>query len=120
MRWRVLTAVLIIGLILSGGFYCRSWVAQTCQQMESLLLLQKEQPDEKALENAIELWEASLPILSALLNHQQLESLGKELALASGALLAGDNALYLSQINTSLYLLDDIREYDYICWKTLF
>ena len=120
MRWRVLTALLIIGAILAGGAVCRIAVARTCDQVSDLLLQQKGRADEEMLESALRLWDESLPVLSILLHHQQLEAVGLSMARGLGALRAGDIAGCMAQIDASLYILSDIREYDDIQWKTLF
>ena len=120
MRWRVLTALLIIGLILTGGIYCRSRIEQTCEQMDELLLQQKELPDPDVLNEALLLWEEQLPLLSTLLHHQRLDEVGQSLARSTGALQAGDFGQYIAQIDSILYMLSDIREYDHINLKTLF
>ena len=122
MRWRVLTALTIIGLIVAGGLICRSRVAQTCRQAEALLQAQRQSaaPDREALEQALALWEDSLPLLSSLLHHQRLEEVGQGLSRCLGALGANDTGTCLAQIDAVLYALDDIREYDHILWKTVF
>lgn len=117
MRWRVLTALLIIGMIMTGGIYCRSRIAEICEQMEVLL---RQQPDGTALDDALQLWEDSLPLLSSLLHHQRLDEVGQNLARSAGVLQAGDSGQYTAQIHALLYMLSDIREYDHISWKTLF
>lgn len=120
MRWRVLTALLLIGSIVAGGLFCRSIVAQTCRQVESLLRQPNDQLNQEALEQALQLWEDALPILSTLLHHQRLEEVGQGLARSLGALRAGDIGGCTAQMDGVLYELDDIREYDHINWKTLF
>lgn len=117
MRWRVLTALLLIGMIVTGGIYCRSKIAGICGQMEDLL---EQPPDHAALDEALQLWEDSLPMLSTLLHHQRLDEVGQSLARAAGALQQGDSGQYTAQIYALLYMLNDIREYDHINWKTLF
>lgn len=117
MRWRVLTAVLIIGMIVTGGLYCRSRIGEICGQMEDLL---RQPPDRAALDDALQLWEDSLPLLSTLLHHQRLDEVGQNLTRSAGALQAGDFGQCAAQIDSILYMLEDIREYDHIHWKTLF
>lgn len=120
MRWRVLTAVFIISSILLGGIACRSKVEKTCQEMEELLIRQAEQPELAVLDKALSLWEEQLPLLSTLLHHQRLDEVGQSLARSTGALQAGDVGQCMAQIHSVLYMLEDIREYDHINFKTMF
>ena len=120
MRWRVLTALILIGFVVTGGLFCRSKVTQTCRQVEQLLQQQRNQPDQEALTQALALWDEALPLLSTLMHHQRLEEVGHGLSCGLGALRAGDTGSCIMQIDGVLYLLDDIREYDHIHWKTLF
>lgn len=126
MQWRVLTALVLIGLIVAGGLVCRQQVAVCCDKVEVLLRQAEVQLEDdpalsaEALEQAMLLWEEDLPLLSALLNHGRLENVGRDLSRGLGYVETGDPSGCLAQIGAALYLLDDIREYDHIDWKTLF
>lgn len=126
MQWRVLMALGLIGLILFGGLFCRENVADRCDQVADLLRQVQSQlegddsPSPEILEQAMALWEKNLPVLSALLSHDRLENVGRDLSRGLGYLHVGDRPGCLAQIDAALYLLDDIREYDHVDWKTLF
>ncbi len=117
MGLRVAAAAALLAAVLGGGLFFRGEVRAHCRQVEGLILQGTEDP--AALERATDLWEAGLPTLSSLLNHEPLEEVGLALARAKGALQAGDSALAESLLAAALYLLDDIREYDDISWKNL-
>lgn len=121
MRWRVLTAVVLLCAILTGGLMCRRQVIRYCDDV--LALLQPADggiPHRQQLEQALESWEQALPQLSSLLHQDRLERVGQSLSAGLGALRSGDEGGCLAQIGTAIYLLRDIREYDDILWQTLF
>lgn len=120
MRWRVLMALFILFAILAGGLFLEGRVNQICRQVETLLMLHRETADGRLLEQALLQWEQAQPLLSSLLHQQRLEDVGQGLAQGLGALQAGDQGSCMMKIEGVLYLLDDIREYDHILWKTLF
>jgi len=120
MRWRVLMALTIIGLILAGGLYCQDRVTNICIQMEQLLLQARAQRAPEPLKQACTLWESNIPLLSTLLHHQRLDEVGQNLSRSMGALTSADIGQCIAQIDSILYMLADIREYDHINWKTLF
>ena len=113
MRWRVLTAVLLIVALLAGGIAFRWVVNDTCRRVENLLR------QSGPLEEAQALWERRLPLLSCVITHDRLERVGEGLARANGYLQTGEQAGFRVQIEGLLYLLDDIREYDHINVQTL-
>ncbi len=119
MQWRVLTAVALILALLAGGMICRGAVADSCGAVEAMLRQAKASPAPESLERARALWESRLPLLSCVLTHDRLERVGEGLARAAGCLQAGDAAAFAAQIESLLYLLDDIREYDHINAQTL-
>ncbi len=120
MRWRVVVAAALLLGTLGTGLWCRAEVAAHCRRVEELTTRVQQDPENAAaLDQALNLWEARLPFLSSLLNHEVLEQVGTCLARARGCLSAGDRAGCLEQLDAALYLLDDIREYDDINWKNL-
>ena len=119
MRWRVTIAAALILAVLLGGTVCRAEVQRRCSLMEKLLLQAAAELQPELLEEADRLWEQGLPLLSCLLPHDRLERVGEGLARAEGFLKAGDRPAFSAQIVALLYLLDDIREYDYINFQTL-
>ena len=119
MRWRVTIAAALILAVLLGGTVCRTKVQQQCGLVETLLLQAETELRPELLEEADRLWERGLPLLSCLLPHDRLERVGEGLARAEGFLKAGDRPSFFAQIEALLYLLDDIREYDYINFQTL-
>jgi hypothetical protein len=119
MRWRVTIAAALILAVLLGGTVCRTKVRQQCSLVETLLLQAAAELRPELLEEADRLWERGLPLLSCLLPHDRLERVGEGLARAEGFLKAGDRPSFFAQIEALLYLLDDIREYDYINFQTL-
>ena len=125
MRWRALTAAVLLAGILLGGLWCRAQVEEHCKTIEHMLaglsaaLEQGTLPDSGTLDRALLLWEERLPFLSSLLDHEQLEQVGVGLSRASGCLRAKDRSGCLEQLRAVLYLLDDIGEYDHISLKTL-
>lgn len=120
MRWRVLTATVLLCAILAGGFLCRSQVIQHCDDVLALLQSADGVPSEMQLEEALTHWEGTLPLLSSLLHQDRLEHVGQSLSCALGYLQGGDEAGCLAQLGKALYLLRDIREYDDILWQILF
>ncbi len=118
MRWRVWVATGLLLVIVGGGLAARQVVAEHCRGVEQLARLAREGQAEP-LTRAIALWEEWLPLLSSLLNHEQLEQVGACLSRAQGCLEAGDKAGCREQLDAALYLLDDIREYDRVNWKNL-
>ena len=119
MRWRVTIAAALILAVLLGGTVCRAEVQRRCGLVETLLLRAAAELRPELLEEADRLWERGLPLLSCLLPHDRLERVGEGLARAEGFLKAGDRPAFSAQIAALLYLLDDIREYDYINFQTL-
>ena len=119
MRWRVTIAAALILAVLLGGTVCRAEVQRRCSLMEKLLLQAAAELRPELLEEADRLWGRGLPLLSCLLPHDRLERVGEGLARAEGFLKAGDRSSFFAQIEALLYLLDDIREYDYINFQTL-
>ena len=118
MRWRVLIAFGIIAGILAAGLNFRIHVTNCCNEIEALLL--QSEPSLQQLEQALNLWEKEVPLLSALLHHDLMERVGQELSRGLGLLKSGDLPGCKGQIDIILYLLDDIRDYDDISFKTLF
>lgn len=119
MRWRVLTAAVLILSLLSGGAVCRGQVGACCGEVERLLELAEDGLRPAMLKEAALVWEENLPLLSCVLTHDRLERVGEGLARAEAFLLAGDRAAFSAQIGALRYLLDDIREYDHIRLQTL-
>lgn len=119
MRWRVTIAAALILAVLLGGTVCRTKVQQQCGLVETLLLQAAAELRPELLEEADRLWERGLPLLSCLLPHDRLERVGEGIARANGYLQTGEQAGFRVQIEGLLYLLDDIREYDYINFQTL-
>ena len=120
MRWRVLTAVVLLCIIVAGGFVCRRQVIRCCDDVLTLLQNETEHPTQRQLELALIRWERSLPLLSSLLHQERLEQVGQHLSAGLGYLRGGDEAGCLAQIGTAIYLLRDIREYDDILLQFLF
>ena len=119
MKWRVLTAVALILALLVGGVTVRRVVSNTCREMESLLQQAEIDLQSGTLEAAQDLWEQRLPLLSCVVMHDHLERVGEGLARAEGYLQTGEQAGFRAQIESLLYLLDDIREYDHINVQTM-
>lgn len=119
MKWRVLTAVALILALLVGGVTVRRVVSDTCREVERLLQRTEIDLQPGPLEEAQDLWERRLPLLSCVVMHDHLERVGEGLARADGYLQAGEQAGFRAQIKGLLYLLDDIREYDHINVQTL-
>ena len=117
MRWRVVASAGILAAILVGGLLCRGAVERHCQRMETLLL-RAEAGEERALGQAVSLWETRLGFLSVLVHHEKLEAVGESLARAEGAFAAADPAA-AAYCHAARYLLSDIREYDHINLKNL-
>lgn len=120
MRWRVWVAAALLLGTLGAGLWCRSLVADHCREIEGLVTRAQSDPqDEAALEEALNLWEERLPLLSSMLNHEVLEQVGTCMSRAKARLSAGDFAGYKEQLAAVMYLLDGIREYDDMNWKNL-
>ena len=120
MRWRILTATILLCATLAGGFICRRQVIQSCDDVLALLQSADSTPSQTQLEEALAHWENALPLLSSLLHQDRLERVGQSLSCALGYLQGGDEAGCLAQLGTAVYLLRDIREYDDILWQILF
>ena len=120
MRWRVLTAVVLLCAIVAGGVLCRRQVIRCCDDVLTLLQSETEHPTQQQLELALARWERSLPLLSSLLHQDRLEQVGQRLSAGLGFLHEGDEAGCSAQISTAIYLLRDIREYDDFLLQILF
>ena len=119
MRWRILTAAVLIFILLAGGWFLQRTVAHACGEIESMLRQAKSDLRPEGVEAARVQWESKLPLLSCVVAHDRLERVGEGLARAEGYLRAGERADFAAQIEAVLYLLDDIREYDHINLQTL-
>lgn len=119
MKWRVLTAVVLILALLVGGVMFRRAVSDTCRQVGTILQQAGADMQPGTMEAARELWEGRLPLLSCVVAHDRLERVGEGLARANGYLQAGARGAFRGQIEGVLYLLEDIREYDDITVQTL-
>lgn len=125
MRWRVVTAALLLAGLLAGGLFCRGLVEDCCDRAARLLetacaQLEAGQTPVWLVEESLEHWEKHLPLLSSLMHHEALEAVGQGLSRAAGYVYLEDFPAGLAQLREVLYLLDDIRNFDRPVWKTLF
>lgn len=125
MRWRVITAIILLAVIFLGGLAARSWAKNLClrtaQPLEALeAQLQNGQFDPDLLSLAKERWESGLPLLSSLITHDRLEQASRLLAQAEGFLWMGDLDECSAQLQELRCLLEAISQYDRLSLQTVF
>lgn len=118
MQWRVILAAFIIAALLAGGLLSLRHTASLCSLVSAPLeqlsaQLQREAPaDLTLLQQAMEVWQQSLPYLSSVLSHDRLDAISGALFRAEGFLKAGDSGEALAEVRDALWQLSLLGQYD--------
>lgn len=118
MHWRVILAAFIIAALLAGGLLSLRHTASLCSLVSSPLeqlsaqLQQKAPADLALLQQAMEVWQQSLPYLSSVLAHDRLDAVSGALFRAEGFLKAEDGGEALAEVRDALWQLSLLGQYD--------
>lgn len=118
MQWRVILAAFIIAALLAGGLLSLRHTASLCSRVSAPLeqlsaQLQREAPaDLTLLQQAMEVWQQSLPYLSSVLAHDRLDAVSGALFRAEGFLKAEDGGEALAEVRDALWQLSLLGQYD--------